>query len=264
MTFSSVSGSRWAPHGTTTEWGCPDVGAVVALDHEVWRVVEVRPLPPESWRDEDRWAGPGKQQVVRLRPVRLASHPDPVKAASEDVHYGSLHVKPWRVFPDPEHYPLCHCCGTPSPCRIEVGREVAEQAVQLMGRYEMPGVCPACEQPVTQRQKAIMFADNLKVPGGPAVTFHLRANCRYAAMKYEQAWAKQDPTRRCHLSCDGHLTNHNDGTYDCTALNDCPGPTAHHQSYSVCRCPDCHAKPWTYGGGCRPDPKATRNAGEPS
>lgn len=121
----------------------------------------------------------------------------------------------------------------------------------------------ACAEPVTARQKCLSFSENLEVPGGPPVTFHLRSRCNYSAVKYEQRWVAADPNRRRPtLSCPGHVTNHNDGTYDCTQLGDCPGPQARHPSYRMCRCPDCHARPWTWGRGCSPDPKATLNRGE--
>lgn len=260
--ISPLSGRYWFPLGARSVYGCPQVGDIVALNHQAWQVVEITDLPAESWRDADRLAKPGLQKAVRLRPTRLAGHPDPVKAAAEDVHYGALHVSPWDVYPDREHYPVCACCGEPMPCRAEVGRKMAEHAVSEMGRYETAGVCPACDEVVTARQKSLTFPDNLAVLGGPPVTFHIRGRCHYAAMKYEQRWVAADPgRRRTTLSCGGHLTNHNDGTFDCTELGDCPGPAAHHTSYGMCACPDCHARPWTWGRGCHPDPKAVRNTG---
>lgn len=262
--ISPLSGRYWFPLGTRHIYGCPAVGDVVALNHEVWRVVEIRDLPPEQWRDADRLrSGKHKPQVARLRPARLVNHPDPVKAKSEDEHYGTLHVWSWDVYPDPEHYPVCACCGEPMPCRAEVGRKTAQEAVEHMGRFEVDGVCPACSEPVTKRQKSLTFSENLEVLGGPPVTFHLRGKCHYSAMKYEQRWVAADPARRrTLLSCAGHLTNHNDGTYDCTAYGECPGPVARHNSASVCACPDCHARAWTWGRGCYPSPKAVRNTGE--
>lgn len=82
------------------------------------------------------------------------------------------------------------------------------------------------------------------------------------AVGYEKRWVAADPNRRrTALSCAGHLTNHNDGTYDCTQLADCPGPEVPHPAYTRCSCPDCHARPWTQGSGCLPDPRARRNRG---
>jgi hypothetical protein len=264
---SPISGRYWFPLGTRTLYGCPTVGTVVAFEHQAWRVVEVRDLPAEQWRDADRTynrGGKHKPQVVRLRPMRLAGHPDPVKARSEDKHYGSLHVFSWDVYPDPEHYPVCADCAEPMPCRDQVGRETAKAAVDDMGRYELEGVCPACSEPITARQKSRTFPENLEVIGGPPVTFHLRSRCAYDAQQYEKRWVAQDPERRrLTLSCGGHLTNHNDGTYDCTALADCPGPASRHPSYRRCGCPACHARPWTWGSGCNPDPRAKRNAADP-
>lgn len=256
---SSVSGRYWSPLGTRSLYGCPEIGAVVAFQHAVWRVMEVTDLPADQYRDADRWRGKHKPMVVRLRPIRLVGHPDPVKAASEDEHYGSLHVWHWRVFPDPEHYPVCACCAEPMPCRSEEGRETAQAAIADMSRYETAGMCPACSEVVTSRQKSIRFAENLSIPGGPPVTFHLRSACHYEASTYEKRWAAEEPGRRCTLSCPGALTNHNDGTYDCSEFDTCPGPTARHVSYSTCRCPSCHAQPWTWGSGCHPHPAARLN-----
>lgn len=259
---SEVDGSYWFPLGTRPVFGAPNVGAVVAFQHQAWQVVEIRPLPREQWRDVDRLyvGGKRKPEVVRLRPMRLASHPDPVKAASGDVHYGTLHVSSWDVYPDPEHYPVCACCAEPMPCRAEVGRKMAQAAVETMGRYETPGACPACTEVVTARQKAITFLENLEVIGGPPVFFHLRSKCWEAAMVYEQRWAAGDrDRRRTTLSCAGSVTNHNDGTYDCTALDNCPGPVVYHRDYAVCACPECHTGPWRWGRGCRPHPSATLN-----
>jgi hypothetical protein len=249
-------------------YGCPEVGDVVAFDHRAWQVIQIRDLPPEHWTDRDRFYARSpahKPKAVQLRPMRLVNHPDPVKACSEDRHVGSLRVWDWYVYPDPEHYPVCACCSEPMPCRAEEARRTAEAAVQKMDRFEVANVCPACREPVTGRQKALTFSENLEVPGGPPVTFHLRGKCRYSAAEYEKRWVAADPNRRRHtLSCPGRLTNHNDGTYDCTELGDCPGPSPRHVSYTMCRCPDCHARPWVWGRGCTPDPTAVRNAGEVS
>lgn len=263
---SPVSGRYWFPLGTRSVYGCPNVGSVVAFEHEAWRVVETRPLSEEHWNDSERiYARGGKHtpQAVRLRPVRLENDPDPVKARSGDRHVGSLRVWSWDVFPDPEHYPVCACCGEPMPCRSEEGRKVAEMAVAQMGRFEMAGVCPACEEPVTGRQKSLTYPDNIEVLGGPPVTFHRRGRCIGGAIDYERRWVAADPgRRRPSLFCEGHLTNHNDGTYDCTSLGLCPGPGTAHRGYTMCRCPDCHSRPWTWGRGCAPDPKAQLNRGE--
>lgn len=247
--LSSVSGQHWFPLGARTVYRAPAPGDVIAYDHQAWRVVEVRERPAEDGI---------ARTAARVRPVALVDHPDPVKAARKDRHLAGWS---WSVYPDPEHYPVCACCGEPCPCRIEVGRQVAEREIRQMGLYDAPGVCPACKNPVTDRQRSIGFTENLVMPGGPPVVFHLRKQCRDAAMTYEQRWAAQDPdTRRCTLSCTGTVTNHNDGTYDCTASIECPGPAAYHTTYQPCSCVDCHSQPGTRGAGARPDPVARRKS----
>lgn len=264
---SPVDGRYWLPLGTHSEYDCPEPGAVVALDHQVWQVIEVTDLDPAQWTDRERsyaqaYGGRRRPRAVRLRPIGLVAHPDPVKAAAQDRHVGSVRGGTWNVYPDPTHYPICASCGEPMPCRERVGARMAADAVTRMGRYETAGVCPACSEPVTARQKTITFSENLEIPGGPPVTFHLRGRCWGNAADYEKRWVAADPNRRrTALSCAGHLTNHNDGTYDCTQLADCPGPEVPHPAYTRCSCPDCHARPWTQGSGCLPDPRARRNRG---
>jgi hypothetical protein len=48
-------------------------------------------------------------------------------------------------------------------------------------------------------------------------------------------------TKVHHEPCSGHVTNHNDGTYECTNQA-CPGPLADHRSYTCCKCPECHRR----------------------
>ncbi len=246
---SSVDGRYWFPLGTRNHYGEPEVGQLVAHDHQAWRVVEIRTHRTDTERP----------LRIRLRPARLADHPDPVTAASGDQHFSAGRHVSWHVFPDPQHYPVCACCGEPMPCREETGRRMAERAITTMTRHENPSVCPACSGPFTTRQKTITFDDNLEVPGGPPVTFHMRGKCRGDALTYEKRWAAAQPGRRRQLSCDGDLTNHNDGTYECTAHDLCPGPAVPHlASLSVCGCAPCHARPWTWGRGCQPHPDARR------
>ena len=263
---------RWYPDRARTQYKMPAVGDLIALDHAAWRVVEIRPKPEDLWTEEEREAMASYYRPddvravwpcnVVVRPAHITG--DDPKLRRHDRHYRvpGGHRVMWHVYPD-EHYPVCATCGDPTPCRERTAKREAEQAVKAMSRYEMAGVCPACEEAVSARQKSLTFHDNLEIPGGPPVTFHLRGECRRTAANYEQRWVAADPERRRHtLTCPGRLTNHNDGTYDCTQLGECPSPTARHVSYSTCRCPDCHARPWTWGRGCRPDPKARLNLGD--
>lgn len=260
------SGYLWSPRGTRSTFGDPDVGALIAWNHAVWRVVEVRPVPEDQWTDDERRTvaitmersrHKAIPKTVVVRPVHITS--DDPRARRHDVHLRPSSHYMWEVYPD-EHYPICASCHEPLPCREKSAEQVAAGAMREMARYETPGVCPGCGEVVTGRQKAHTFQQNLHVLAGPPVTFHTgRRGCRYEAAEYERKLLKQDPAHRRVLSCTGHVTNHNDGTYDCTALNECPGPQADHESYGVCRCPDCHTRGRF---GCRPDPSARRNGAD--
>jgi hypothetical protein len=254
---------RWYPDHTRST-STPEAGDLIAFRHAAWRVIEVNPVPEDGWTEEEqrdisRWELRFRAQVsptrMVIRPARIAA--DDPRSRDHDLHLrvGSG-LRTWDIYID-EHYPLCAQCGEPTPCRDRLGQLMAQQALDKMSRYELSGTCPACWEPVTGRQKSVTFSDNLEIPGGPAVTFHIgRGRCRSVAAKYEQRWVAGDPTaRRTTLSCPGDVTNHNDGTYDCTELNGCRGPTADHPSYTRCRCPDCHAgSPF----GCDPRPNAVR------
>jgi hypothetical protein len=125
-----------------------------------------------------------------------------------------------------------------------MARRTAEAEAKHADRYMMPGVCPACNEPITSRQKAIVtFDENIEIPGGPPVTFHRRRGCLGGAIGYEKRWAKADPaTRRTALSCPGDICRHTDGT-ECSEGPLCPGDAVPHRSVTV-----CHP---SYSGSCQ-------------
>lgn len=233
---------------------------MVAYDYAVWRVISIQRCPEEKWTDRHREEvqvyGPNVAPMIAvLRPAGITSHD--VRARDHDKHFfcTRLGLWQWQVYPD-EHYPVCASCSGPLPCREKEAERVAQAEIAQMGRYEIPGICPACREVVTSRQRSVTFPENLELPGGPPVTFHLRGECFYVAGEYEKRWVAADPgRRRCTLTCRGHVTNHGDGTYDCTALDDCPGPGARHTSYQVCHCPGCRSLP---GWDCNPRKHAVR------
>jgi hypothetical protein len=244
---------RWHPHGVSMRYltDTPPPGTLVAGDHAVWRIISVTDRPEVDWTQRDREAVAGDPrivpQVVILRPVAL----DPsVTAHDEDRHVSAWPPRTWWAVYDTEHYPICAACLEPLPCRQQMAEQVAAAAAGRMERYSYAGICPACQEPVTARQRSLTLGDNLHLPGGPPVTFHLRRRCWGSAVEYEKAWVAADPGRRTTtLSCAGTVTNHNDGTYECTEWPDCPGPRAWHRCYMTCRCPDCHARG---SFGCHP------------
>lgn len=255
------------PLGSTPMQGArPTAGQLVAWDWKPWRVLSVDDVPDELWSDRDR------QAVKHYSPKWLADNPDArpyrvrLRPASIDVpwlnHDADVHLrcvagKRARWHSLPEHYPVCSHCQELVPCLDVRSEDAAARAIAKMGRYERQGVCPACEEQVTHRQARQVFPENLEVLGGPPVTFHTRAKCWSSMADYEKRWVAADPERRrAHWSCAGAVTTHNDGTYDCTQGDQCPGPQARHTSYSVCGCPDCHAQG---SFDCTPRPGAVRN-----
>lgn len=233
----------------------PPVGALVAWRHAAWRVIDVSDVPAEWWTDDDREASKwwGAPYRIVLRPARLGDDP---RDRDHDLHLRCpARCEGWNVYRH-SHYPVCVECGEPTPCRQQMAEQQAQRAAAAMSRYDTPGVCPACQEPVSARQKSITFADNLEAPAGPPVTFHLRGRCHHSAVRYEERWAKVDPAnRRVTLTCRGRLTNHGDGTYECTQGVDCSGPRVNHNSYVTCRDPEC----WRDGQGtCHPSPGAAR------
>lgn len=248
---------QWYPRGTQRlYYEAPEPGSLIALAHAVWRVIEVNDIPAEQWTEEQGEAvstrgAHYRPYVIVIRPANVTSG-DP-RDRDHDIHLQACGAT-WDVYPD-EHYPVCASCAEPLPCREQMAAQVAEKSAKWMDRFSVAGVCPACQEPITSRQKSLTFSENLEIPGGPPVTYHAgRAGCRYSAMAYEKRWVAADPNRRrTTLSCAGHVINHNDGTYECSELVECRGPRAHHPSYSKCRCPDCRARG---SFGCHPGPDA--------
>lgn len=176
------------PAGADTHYGgIPEPGTIIAVKRGenwgAWRVVETGTVNGET--------------AVRVRPMRLDGHPDPVRAAATDRHFSWPNRCIWYELP--EHYPVCRLCSELVPCRHVVLEHQGKVALDRMDRYDMPGVCPACKGPVTQRQASRTFDVNLHVPGGPPVTFHLRKACAMGedgALAYEQKVNKSSVAAR--------------------------------------------------------------------
>ncbi len=239
----SAPAQRWHPFGTQRDTSLPAVGTLVALDHEVYRVLEIRPKPKDLWTDEDRgrvtlYEGKREPVNVIVRPAQIKG--DDPKLRRHDLHLRAYEGMWWDVYPN-EHYPVCAECGEPIPCRELAAIREAEQAAALMARYEVAGMCPACQEPVTQNQGSRTFEENLYMPGGPPVTFHAsRRQCHGGLVSYEDRWVAADPEHRPRrYRCEGVATVHADtGTYECTAGVGCPGAQASHRALTACRCPE--------------------------
>jgi hypothetical protein len=222
----------WRPAGAR-QVALPDPGQMLGWRHALWRVLEVTPVPPGQWTRED-------QALLERCPVgaRQVTAPHTIVITPVTGPAGTVRLRrragatPLFVYPG-EHYPVCAACREPVPCREEMARRVSAASVQRIDRYLTPGVCPACLQPVSSRQRAITFGENVEIPAGPPVTYHLRRRCAGAAMRYEKRWAAAVPGRRTVLSCTGHIQHHLDGA-ECSHGPACPGPGVPHGSAARC------------------------------
>lgn len=234
---------RWRPLGADAHTGNPEIGALVAVDHTVYRVQEIRPKPRIDWdqRGIDLVERHGEKAApvnVIVRPAHITG--DDPKLCRHDKHlraYGEM--SRWWVYPH-EHYPICASCSEPMPCRERLAIETSESAAKHMARYEIAGICPACGEPVTQRQGSRTFDENLYMPGGPPVTFHAsRRECWSGLVKYEDKWVQADPeNRKRRYRCRGVLTTHTSTVYECSLGVECPGPQASHLALTGCSCPE--------------------------
>jgi hypothetical protein len=232
----------WRPEGGEyREWRGLHPGDLFATYRAVWRVREVRPVPVIDWDEHDRENygmharfRPVSEEEWPLRPVYLIVVP---ANGGKRVHKRMrpyVRRQAWVLHP---HYPVCRDCGEPWPCReLEITREVRKESAEVERLAAiLPGCCWGCAEPVTHRQKSVRFdGENLLLPGGPDVVFHLRVKsagalyCLSAAVGYEEKWVAAAPGRRWRLSCPGNVVRHLDGQ-ECSELTDCPGPDARHR-----------------------------------
>lgn len=178
-------GGYWTPSDVNNSLPF-EIGALVAWNFKPWRVVDFkRDVEP---RETDKDQGKYEYFIVILRPVGIDLDQT---AHSNDVHlWGSELRGYWkdplaRVFDRlHEHYGLCVHCNELLPCRDRMAERQAEKQTAEMSRYETPGVCPACMEPVTHRQAHETFP-NIYVPLGEPVTFHAgRRACKWEMERY--------------------------------------------------------------------------------
>lgn len=267
--------TNWWPEGIKRGGGSgrPNVGATVAFDRRAWEVRHVTEadLMPE---EEKRIAGYREPYRTRALPYRVTLRRlhGPKHPRENDVGDIGLRVPVAAYDPLPAYpngrVPLCSCCGHPWPCleadqQAQAAKELkaAEREMRLL-----PGCCPACEEPVTSRQKSITFGGpNVRNPLAEGPTFHLRSKCRSDAARYEEAWVADEPGRArslLTLSCAGTVIVHGDGSAECFGADgsDCPSVYASHRGYMA-----CYVQSHGCGQGCSTvGHPGTRIAGRPT
>lgn len=235
--FWGRNGGMWQPQGGEyRSWRDLLPGDLLASDREVWCVREVRDVPVADWDEDDEQCYRSLRAVSReewpLRPVYLILVP---ANGGKRRHVG---VRPYvarRVYVLSPHYPVCRECGEPYPCRhLEIDAEAKKQ-MAAMAKLEaiLPGCCWNCGDPVTGKQKSIVFeGENLLLPGAPPPVFHMRGGkpyCGAAAVDYEKKWVAADPARHPRLHCPGSIIIHVDGP-ECSEDPFCPGTQVNHPS----------------------------------
>ncbi len=212
----------------------PAPGDLIAHLHAVWRVTAVADL---AWSAEDRemWMDIGAPDADkwRGRPYRIhtehvagarpdwASAEGPVQSSRLDVPGSRYGEHDWWVYPASGRWPMCSGCHEPMPCRADLeDREVTKTMNKVAEHMrKTPGNCWACDEPITKRQKFVLYVgDNLDLPGAAAPRFHTRSACRGWAERYELRWIAEDPRRERILTypkCGGILVVHGDGSSEC-------------------------------------------------
>lgn len=265
----------WRPEGVERSGRSkrPEIGAVVALDRRAWEVMHVSDAEPTP-EEQERIGSYRPAYRDNLRPYRVTLrrlHGEKHERENDRAEVGfRVRAGVYNALPAYEHgrVPLCSCCGHPWPCvdadqqrQAEKEMRAAEKAMRLL-----PGCCPACEEPVTSRQRSITFGGpNVGNPFAQGPTYHLRRKCRHAAADYEEAWVAAEPGRKrslLTLRCEGTVIVHGDGDAECFGAkdSDCPSVFAQHRGYMA-----CYLQSHGCGRGCsRSGHPGTRITGRPS
>ncbi|MFJ7895857.1 hypothetical protein [Streptomyces anthocyanicus] len=219
---------EWAPHGPwgrhldtrTTDRLKP--GTLVVWERHPHRVVEVRERAHHEWPEKYRevWVKYGMPDPDSwdYRPCVVVLR-DEDRPDSKPAHLLGPSNKSWYLLP--EHYSICRLCHELPPCRHVHNEAIVGRASERMEKEMaiMPGVCHGCREPITKRQKAFTFPGaNLIRPdlGDGSAVFHTRRACYGALDSYDKRWAKAEPGRERLFYCPGTITEHHDGSSECS------------------------------------------------
>lgn len=255
-----MSAGDWHPSGITRSYDRhrPEVGTIVAFDRRAWEVRHISDADPEPY-EADRlvsyapaWRDRMRPYRVTLRRIHGAPHERENSVQDVGLRVGTSAYAPLPTYPN-GRVPLCSCCSHPWPCLEADQQAQAEKEIRAAEREMslLPGCCPACQEPVTSRQRSITFGGpNVRNPLAEGPTFHLRRACRGGAARYEELWVNDEPGRArslLTLACAGTIIVHHDGAAECFGADesDCPTVYAKHRGYMACyiQSPGC-------GRGC--------------
>ncbi|MCM3884147.1 hypothetical protein [Frankia sp. R82] len=144
----------------------------------------------------DLWDGTAGTWWNRPRVVMVRPH-----LGGKRLHWRWPHDFWAQCWALPEHHAICGSCGEIYPCtEVEAAKQASREMVNVEKLMSIPpGACWHCQQPISQRQQSVTFpGDNLLLPGGPPVAFHLRRSggCGDAAAGYETRWREAKANAR--------------------------------------------------------------------
>lgn len=152
-------------------------GDLIVWDDQIWRVLGI-----DERDHEDR------PLIIQIRP---AGESLDSTAADNDLHLAASRYATFDRYLDSDHLPVCAVCGGPWPCRHLKADALADREIKRAERFSIPNVCPACGEPVTQRQLRQTWPVNLyALDRDQPVTFHLRLRCERDAIAYDHAVMK--------------------------------------------------------------------------
>ncbi|WP_406145106.1 hypothetical protein [Streptomyces anulatus] len=197
--------------------------SILVWDRQPYRLIEVRERDHADWPQNyrDAWVKHGMPDPAtwsyrpRVVVIQLDDQPQ-----SKPLHLLCPDSTYWYVLP--EHYWVCRRCQEVPPCRHAHTEAVVERASERM-EEEMaiqPGVCHGCREPISKRQKSFTFpGPNLIRPdlGDGSAIFHTRRSCYGSLDSYDKRWAAAEPGRERLLYCPHTLTEHNDGSSECSS-----------------------------------------------
>lgn len=214
------------PHNGYRE-GVPgvEVGSIVVLQRQAWRVLEIREKPEDLWpaNYEKAWQAVVSRWIAHEASraagettswgAPLKAQPEPVRSEwfyrpvnvvlqlvdrpkSKPRHIVTAPAFEWQVLP--EHFVVCRLCHELPPCRhVETEATVNRAMADTERLMAIPrGACLGCGETITSRMKAVRFpGPNLWRPdwGKDSAVFHARRReeCSNGAWKYEQQWKEQ-------------------------------------------------------------------------
>jgi hypothetical protein len=224
-----IPADRWHSGQPTTLCPTPKLtqGQIVIVGRKPFRIERVRALETHEWPEKfvEAWRKQDMPDCAtwHQRPYRVEGFWE-TPGASQNIH-GTVapdsHI--WNVLP--EHYSVCRLCGELPPCTHVLNERIMERAAERMTRDMaiLPGMCHACREPITKRQKSFTFPGaNLIRPdlGDHSAIFHTRQGCLGTVRSYDERWAKAESDRSRLFFCEGTITRHADGTRECSR-DDC-------------------------------------------